>query len=454
MKRILVVDDEPENLKSVEHILHNKYLVSLVKSGNQAFELMKRVRIDLILLEILMPEMDGYEVLEKLHDDPMTSSIPIIFLTGDAGKTSEAKCLAMGAVDYIRKPIMPDVLLGRINKVFEFEDIKSSLERDASCDPMTNLWNRRYIKDYIEAAGLDGSTGAFLMMDIDNFKSINDSFGHDIGDRALMCFAETLRDYAGKNMCAGRLGGDEFVMFFKGKFSIEEIAKECQNLIATLEIKLNRLEELCQEDNISLGNNMSVSIGVAMMPQDGNTFDILYKNADKALYFIKQNGKRGYHFYQRDCNELESETQKNQIDIIHLKMLIEEKSQENGAYKVGLDGFQKIYRFVARSVERSGQSVQIVLFTLNDGNRSPKDMPEAMKNLADAASKSLRRGDVVAKYGNYQYVVILIGADSSNGKIAAKRTVNEWNKIQKNQESDISISYEMQSIEAKSEDVK
>ena len=135
-------------------------------------------------------------------------------------------------------------------------------------------------------------------------------------------------------------------------------------------------------------------------------------------------------------------------------MLIEEKSQENGAYKVGLDGFQKIYRFVARSVERSGQSVQIVLFTLNDGNRSPKDMPEAMKNLADAASKSLRRGDVVAKYGNYQYVVILIGADSSNGKIAAKRTVNEWNKIQKNQESDISISYEMQSIEAKSEDVK
>ena len=81
-------------------------------------------------------------------------------------------------------------------------------------------------------------------------------------------------------------------------------------------------------------------------------------------------------------------------------------------------------------------------------------MPEAMKNLADAASKSLRRGDVVAKYGNYQYVVILIGADSSNGKIAAKRTVTEWNKIQKHQKLDISISYEMQSIEAKSEDVK
>ena len=449
MKRILIVDDTSENLRNAEYILRDKYLISLTKSGEQAFELIKRVKVDLILLDILMPDMDGYEVMEKLTQNPSTASIPVIFITGDTDKTSEAKCLGMGAVDYIKKPFIPDALLGRVQKALEFEDMRINLKKDANCDPMTNLWNRRYLKEYIEDAGLSGSSGAFLMMDIDNFKSINDSFGHDIGDRALMCFADTLHDYAGKNMCAGRLGGDEFVLFFKGEYSVDVIAEECRNLIAALEIKLNNLSSQFSSDDIFLGNNMSVSIGIAMMPQDGNAFDVLYKNADKSLYYIKQNGKRGYHFYQKDCNAAESdELQRNQIDIIHLKMMIEEKNNDKGAYKVGYDGFQKIYRFVSRCVERSGQPVQIMLFTLTSKRNDRDILDIAVKDLASAATKSLRRGDVVAKYGDYQYVVILNGTTTENGKIAAERTVSRWNKIHVN-DDDISITYEIQSIEKK-----
>lgn len=452
MKRILAVDDVKDNLKMVENILKTQYLVSLAKSGTEALELLKRVRIDLVLLDIVMPDMDGYEVMKKIAQDPDIMGIPVIFLTGDADKDTEVKCLEMGAVDFIRKPITPEVLIGRIKKAMEFEDVKTNLERDASCDPMTNLWNRRYIRDYIEAAGAVGSRGAFLMLDIDDFKSINDSYGHDTGDKALICFAETLSGYTGKNMCAGRLGGDEFVLFFKGDYSTEDISEECRKLIASIEIRLSRLTEACGDVNVSTDLGISVSIGIAMMPTDGNSFDVLYQNADKALYYIKQNGKRGYHFYQKSLNGIDNEQQRNQIDIVHLRMMIEEKGQECGAYKVGYDGFQKIYRFVARCVERNDQPVQIVLFTIT-GNKNGEDISEAMNSLSSAASKSLRRGDVIARFSGCQYVVILMGASTDNGKIAAERAVKRWKKIQ-SPDSGLSISYEIQSIEKDDEKTK
>ena len=115
---VLIVDDSRTNIAIMKDILSEDHEVFSALTGKDALKIARQENVDLILLDVVMPEMDGYEVLEKLHDDPMTSSIPIIFLTGDAGKTSEAKCLAMGAVDYIRKPIMPDVMLGRIHNVF------------------------------------------------------------------------------------------------------------------------------------------------------------------------------------------------------------------------------------------------------------------------------------------------------------------------------------------------
>ncbi len=445
-KRILVVDDVAVNLKTVEKMLKDQYMLSLAKSGTQALELLDRVKVDLVLLDICMPDMDGYEVMENMKENYKTKDIPIIFLTGDSDGDSEVKCLKLGAVDYIRKPIVPEVLLGRIGKALEFEDTRLALEKNASCDPMTNLWNRRYITEFISDTKAGKCEGAFLMLDIDDFKSVNDSYGHDIGDKALICFADTLHEYADNTMCAGRLGGDEFVLFMRGKFTTDEISKECCKLIALMEIRLNEQRRSCDESTVFRKNPMSVSIGIAMMPDDGNTFSELYKNADKALYYIKQNGKRGYHFYQKGSNNTEDdECDRTQIDIIQLKMMIEERGQELGAYKVEYDDFQKIYRFVARSLERNDQPVQIVLFTIHGENRDKKTVDQAMESLASVASEHLRRGDVVAKFSDYQYVVILIGATMDNGKHAAERAIDKWNRTHK--DSGLILSYEIQSIE-------
>jgi diguanylate cyclase (GGDEF)-like protein len=448
MKRILVVDDVSINLRTVEKILKDQYRLSLAKSGEQALELLGRVKIDLVLLDLCMPDMDGYEVLEKIKGNHETKGIPVIFLTGDTDRDSEARCLELGAVDFIRKPIVPEVLIGRIKKAIEFEDTRQTLERSASCDPMTDLWNRRYITEFISEAKSDKTEGAFLMLDIDNFKSVNDSYGHDFGDKALICFADTLQEYAGKNICAGRLGGDEFVLFFRGRYSTDEISEECRKLIAVMEIRLNELTDAAVEQSAKKREPMSVSIGIAMMPEDGTTFSELYKNADKALYYIKQNGKKGFHFYQKLLNGPDDEEMKrSQIDIIQLKMMIEEKGQEFGAYKVEYDGFQKIYRFISRCLERKNQPVQIVLFTIQGENEDRDVMRKAMTELATAASGSLRRGDVIAKFSDCQYVVILIDASIENGRRAAERAMSRWNKIQKN--SELSLNYEIQSIEKK-----
>ena len=122
MKHILLVDDVSTNLKCVSFILKNKYNLTTVKSGREALECMKTAIPDLILLDIRMPEMNGYEVMEHMKENPETANIPVILLTADAGDDSEDRGIALGAVDFIRKPFEPQVLLDSIESIWKTED--------------------------------------------------------------------------------------------------------------------------------------------------------------------------------------------------------------------------------------------------------------------------------------------------------------------------------------------
>lgn len=302
MKTILIVDDNVTNLTAAKSTLIDMYKVIPVTSGAQALKFLEKNTADLILLDIDMPEMNGFELMEILKKSDTLKEIPVMFLTADSDANTEAKCLEMGAHDYISKPFVPIVMCTRIARTLELEDLRRSLamkldekikevsvmKDQSSKDALTGLWNRTYSKEQVDGMISNGTTGSLFMIDMDNFKAINDTYGHQAGDSVLQKFAETMRKYAKEGDILCRIGGDEFVTFVKDITDVETLSEHAGNIIADV-------LSFVKESNFT--TNSSVSIGIAINGKDGDTFDELYSSADKALYHVKINGKSAYHFF-------------------------------------------------------------------------------------------------------------------------------------------------------------
>lgn len=442
MKRILMVDDVATNLICAAEVLKSSYDITMARSGKEALLLLKGMTPDLILLDINMPEMDGYQVMEKLKENPDTSEIPVIFLTAELDQESEVKGLKMGAMDFLRKPFEPEVMKSRIDNILQITDQKKELQSIAQKDSLTDLLNRRYLEGILEQAG-EEDRGYFLLLDLDNFKKVNDSFGHMVGDQVLVKFARVMKEEITDSDCVCRLGGDEFAVYLPGEYDQDKIKSIARRLIAGIEFEVNDLiSDACDF-------KLSVSVGIAEKPNDGKSFDELYGAADKALYHVKQNGKRGYYFYSRDkAGAKETEEENSLINLLQLQRLIEEKSRQSGAYRVEYDGFKRIYHFVARCMERKSQDVQLVLFTIQGDRIGTEEAgKEAMELLDQAVSGSLRRGDVATRCGNTQYVAILMNASPENGNMVAGRIQKKFDTLAKGHE--LKLVYEMQSIKSK-----
>ena len=441
MKRILMVDDVTTNLKCAMEVLKGSYEISTAKSGRQAFLLLREFIPDLILLDINMPEMNGYEVMEKLKENPDTKDIPIIFLTAETDRESEIKGLKMGAMDFIRKPFEPEIMRSRIDKILQMTDQKKELMNIAQKDGLTDLLNRRYLENMLNKTDLAQEKGFFMLLDLDNFKQVNDTFGHVVGDDVLIRFARVLQEEVESKDSVCRVGGDEFIVFISGESDKNKIKSTARRMIAGIEFEVNDLlADACDF-------KLSVSVGIAEKPEDGSTFSDLYSAADKALYYVKQNGKRGYHFYSSEDKGKSNEEESNLIDLLQLQRLIQEKGQSNGAYRVEYDGFKRIYHFVSRCMERKSQDVQLVLFTVVDNGSVELDAGRAlpaMETLEEAVSKSLRRGDVATKCGSTQYVAILMNASSENGDLVVRRIRKKFTELCK--DDSLSLEYEMLSV--------
>ncbi len=288
-KHILIVDDISTNLKYAEAVLKSNYKLSMAKSGKETLEILKEVRPDLILLDVKMPEMDGYETLQNIRKMPEYTDIPIVFLTGDVDNKSEIKGLKLGAMDFIRKPFEPEIVLRRIEKILRMEETKRKLEVSASKDALTGLWNRMYLEKAINQYGQCENSGVFVLFDMDDFKRINDCYGHVIGDAVLIQFASALKASVKHSDVVCRLGGDEFALFLKDKMSSKDVEEKMRACLSEIEVAT----KMVNDEEISA----TVSAGVAMMPEDGIDFMTLYTKADKALYHVKQNGKSGFHLF-------------------------------------------------------------------------------------------------------------------------------------------------------------
>jgi len=371
-KHILVVDDVTTNLKCLGEILRDSYSLSMAKSGEQALSMAEKIHPDIILLDIKMPIMDGFETMSRLLENSKCSDIPVIFLTADKDNENEIKALRLGARDFIRKPYEPEVMISRIQKVLDQEEKAREMALMAYRDNLTGVWNRQYIKLQIEKAIADKQTGSLLIFDLDNFKGINDKYGHVVGDAALVAFANTLSGFVHKDDIVSRVGGDEFIVYLKNSFGRELLAQRIDTLIKQVE------KELCiikADESVS-----SVSVGISAFPFDGKSFIELYNNADKALYFVKRNGKSGFHFYDSSDDYGFSADKDVIVDISGIRESIDKTDKFEGPLKVSHSNFGDIYELLKRNYQAVGS-----------------DIHETVESSAEYVSLNITDSDAVEK---------------------------------------------------------
>jgi len=289
-QKVLVADDDAINREVLGELLKPDYTVVLARNGAQTLERAGRHLPDLILLDVMMPDMDGYEVLRRLRGDPQTAHIAIIFISGLDRPEDEANGLKMGASDYIVKPFNQTVVMARVALHLQVVRQRRMLERLANIDGLTELANRRRFDELYEQewqrAIQSGRPLSLALLDIDAFKQFNDRYGHPAGDRALRSVART----AGAAMhrpgdLAARYGGEELLLLLPetDAQSAHAIAETLRAAIAGLAIP---------HEASSVAPVLTVSIGGATFDPGGDEQPFeLFEAADAQLYRAKQAGR-------------------------------------------------------------------------------------------------------------------------------------------------------------------
>ena len=428
MKKILIVDDEKITLKMTQHILASKYDTVCASSGREAVEIYKHDRPDMILTDLHMPGMSGFELQNTLQDQ-YAEHIPVMFMTADEDDETEGKGFEAGAVDFIRKPFRADVLLKRIENILTNVERIQGLKAAAETDPMTGLLNEigKMCRE---------SSGVLMMIDLDSFKLVNDLYGHNMGDKILIRFAEIIRSAIRTNDIAGRMGGDEFIAFCQNVMAEDIIAEKTKYINEEL---LKSAKEFMGEDmNIPLG----ASIGAVLAPAEGTDFLTLYKKADKALYTVKQNGKHGHClFVEHQKEDPIKETTTTSIE--QEMMILGERNKGRGAYALPIEQFKIIYRFLARMEANYQSENRFVVFTLttDDDKVSVSDLTE---KLYEVICNSLRGSDVVTMSGKNRVEVLLLEAEQIYCDMVMERILSNWKNNAEN--VNCKVTYEMEIV--------
>jgi diguanylate cyclase (GGDEF)-like protein len=290
MQNILIVDDTRLNIKIMTYILEKNYKIFCAASGKEALDIVMSESIDLILLDIIMPEMDGYEVCKIIKSNLKTQNIPIIFISAMTNVEDETRGLEVGAIDYIFKPVSPPILKARVKNHLELKKLRDILERQSTMDELTGIANRRYFdvtfdKEWRRALR-SGNTLSLVFIDIDFFKKYNDFYGHLAGDDCLRQVGSTLKQLLrrGGDLVA-RYGGEEFIIILP--------ATSLANAVLVGEKVRSNIESLKVVHQMSeVSEYVTVSVGIAtVIPEENMIAASLLEQVDKALYQAKNRGR-------------------------------------------------------------------------------------------------------------------------------------------------------------------
>ena len=282
---ILVVDDNPDKLSLLEAALCLAgYRVTTATDGDEALAAIESYQPDLVITDVMMPRMNGYELAQRIRANPVTKFIPVIMQTAASRRVEDLRRASeVGALGYITDPTDLDLLLARTRTLLEFKAYLDVCEEAAFTDHLTGLANRRRFERQLEReVGRTlrfGHPFSLLMIDIDNFKNLNDTFGHDAGDDAIRAISKVLREGTRGIDLAARIGGEEFAVLLveTSQQGGVEVAERLRLAIRALELRS--------------GGQLTASFGVAECPTDSQTVADILKAADVALYEAKGRGR-------------------------------------------------------------------------------------------------------------------------------------------------------------------
>jgi diguanylate cyclase (GGDEF)-like protein len=303
-QRLLIVDDQPANVRVMAEALRDRYDLYFATSGTRALEIACAGGIELVLLDVVMPDLDGFEVCRRLKKDERTSRIPVIFVTAREEVGDEARGFDVGGVDYIAKPIRPPIVRARVQTHLELKHARDLLESLASIDPLTGIANRRRFDVTLDGewrrCARSGSAFSIVIIDVDHFKNFNDTYGHARGDECLRAVANALRSVARRpGDVAARYGGEEFALILP-----ETDAAAAQAVLRHL-LDAIRAQAIAHSAS-SCAQHVTISAGaVTLVPSENADPSAALEAADRLLYQSKDGGRNQAHHLDITTNSRE-----------------------------------------------------------------------------------------------------------------------------------------------------
>ncbi|MCG6938658.1 MAG: EAL domain-containing protein [Gammaproteobacteria bacterium] len=294
---VVLADDDPSIRLMVRHVLESEeFDIVEASDGLEAIKAVEKHHPALILLDAVMPGIDGFTTCQQIKDKGYTD-IPVMMITGLDDDASVERAYEVGAIDFITKPIKWAVLKHRVKSVVAKVIAERKVKLLAYRDSLTSLPNRLLFADRLEQAIIrcerSRASMALMLIDIDDFKLVNDSFGHEAGDKLIKAVGQLISRSLRRADTIARLGGDEFAVIIEGIESPEDTISIADNLTTILEHNV-RLDD--QE------TYTSASIGIAVYPDDGKDARTLLKNADTAMFRAKENGRHCFQFYKPEMS--------------------------------------------------------------------------------------------------------------------------------------------------------
>ncbi len=289
MEKVLIVDDSAVQAAKLKSILDEEYDITVAQTPEKGLQLASQGEFSLILLDVVMPGMDGFTLLKLLQETIITKSVPVILITSLSDIIHEQRGLTLGAVDYITKPFHPLIVQARVRTHIKLYKYRQQVERQSMTDQLTGVANRRRHDEYSAIKWSEATRlrhpFSICMFDIDHFKKYNDTFGHPAGDKVIASVAKVISEHLQRStdFCA-RYGGEEFVAFMLGDSG--------EKAFGHLKSIRQKVEDLHIPHDPATAQWVTVSIGgVTIIPQKENSYDAYLKIADTMLYDAKRFGR-------------------------------------------------------------------------------------------------------------------------------------------------------------------
>ncbi|QPJ66495.1 MAG: diguanylate cyclase [Candidatus Nitrohelix vancouverensis] len=285
--KILIVDDSNVNLDVLRKILESEnFSVFVAPSGTVTLKIAPEVQPDLILLDIMMPDIDGFETCQRLKENPLTADIPIIFLSAKSDTEDMVKGFSLGAVDFIQKPFQGEIVIARAKTHIKVKKLIEQIKSASNSDPLTGLLNRRGMNEKLEEeiARFQRNRQPFCLLlgDIDFFKRVNDDYGHAMGDHVLKEIARIMNLHSRKNDWISRWGGEEFLILLT-ETPLDGAMKRAETLRREVENAVIHFDD----ETIKV----TMSLGVSVYNDETKNLDACIQTADEYLYQAKDNGR-------------------------------------------------------------------------------------------------------------------------------------------------------------------